>query len=303
MYYLSMILMPYKVFEQMKDREVIDKYDILYESCIEFCSRIGLCNKDNVVHVSDEEISLLCKRIDTTLPPALWSYTRFFGNGVSLNNSEYIMTHSILDYEHAYSIANMRIEDECDGMTLKEILNTRSFKVNYDGDSPEDNEGIYTPEIKSLMNIDDIFVYYYDSFNRSFKFVDSSKENPFIYYLVRYEALTSYFSSFTDRCRDLMFMYIVNMAPFDFKGPTMFFEKSIFIAFDEEINYSGGYEWIKTYQDILKKLTASQRETLKRLRGIFYELNNEVEQRENRILSFSEFEGNFIDFLKSEKWF
>lgn len=286
----------------MIDKKTVDKYDVLFESTIEFTCRIGLSKREDIECVTDDEIKAFCKKQQVALPPAIWSYTRFFGNGVGISNSDYTMSHNISNYLTADSLAKRR-QEEYGNMNLKDFLADKNFKVNYDEASPDDNEGIYTPKLNSLMNIDDVFFYSYDSFNRSFKFVDSSKENPFVYYLTGYDTVTSYFSPFTDRFRDVLFIFIMNMAPVNFEGTWMFYEKSISITPTASIDYSDGFECIKIYQEIFKDLSVSQRENLKRHRNVFYELNNRIEQKENRVLSFTEFENNFIDFLKKEKWF
>lgn len=283
----------------MTNEKTTDKYDELYASAVEFAFRIHLCNREEVEGATDAEIQQFCNKHNVILPPAMWSYTRHFGRKARIRDTDYNCVHSLTDYQYALDHANRR-EEWNEMLNLKELLSQKNFKVNYDEDSPEDNEGLYTPEITSLVDVNNVLPFHYDEFTRTFKFLDSSLENPIIYYLTRYYALSSTFTSFTNRYRDVKFMYIVNSAPQGFAEMGLVNGKRVPISPPPVIDYSDGFEYLKVYQELFKKKDLD-RGRLKQLREAFYMINDEIEEKENRILSFTEFENNFIRYITENR--
>lgn len=289
----------------MIDKEKINKYDDLFESSIEFSCRIGLRNRNEIEVLTDEEILQFCNKNGISIPPVVWSYTRFFGKGSRLKNSEYNMSHSTTDYLYANSLANRKLE-WLNMMTLKEYLDAKNFEINDNRDEvdslEDDNEGIYTPTIKSLMNIEDIIIYAYDSYTRSFKFYNSKQENPILFQLINYESVSSLFYTLTNTFRNSIFTFISNYASQDFivgKDSRLFRTSGITHI---DIDYSNGFEFIKEYQTLFKDDNLNRIE-LKRLRDLFYLMNDQYEEENNIIRSMPEFENKFIEFLKERKFF
>lgn len=282
------------------NKNIIDKYDILFSSSIDFTFRVGLYKKQDILGASDNEIKLFCERHNIQKFPAiLWSYTRHFGKKANIRYSNRsIAAHTMADFDYAIHQANLK--DEWNGnLTLRESLNKSNPLVNYDYNYPIGEEGMYTPPIKSLMNIEDIVFFSYEPFDRSYKFVDGSKENPEIFHLSRSQYVSSLFTSFSNRFRDILFMYIASYAGEDFVEMAIIDGKLSPVGVPPVIDYSSGLEFIKEYQEIFKRKDLDTRK-IKSLRQQFYQINNEVEKKENRILSFNEFEENFINFLHKE---
>lgn len=283
----------------MTNQNIISKYDILFSSSKEFAHRVNLYRREDVEGASDNEIDAFCKHHNIKYPPVLWSYTRYFGKKAIIRGSNNIIGPlSMPDVDYALHQAGLRYE--WNGMlNLKELIDKKNFMVNFDYDVPSDNDGIYTPEIKSLMNIDDILIFHYEPFRRSFKFIDSSKENSEIFYLTRYYTLTSLFQSFTNRFRDILFMYIASSAGDDFTELGIIDGKLVPVGEPPVIDYSNDFEFVKKYQELFKNKNTN-RGKVKVLRDQFYILNDKVEKEENRILSFNEFEKKFLDFLEEK---
>lgn len=288
----------------MIDKEKINKYDNLFKSSIEFTCRIGLRNRNEIEILTDEEILEFCNKNGISIPPVIWSYTRFLGKGSRVKNSEYNMSYSTADYLYANSLANRKLE-WLNMMTLKEYLDVKNFEINDNRDEvdslEDDNEGIYTPTIKSLMNIEDIIIYAYDSYTRSFKFYDSKQENPVLFQLINYESVSSLFYTLTNTFRNSIFTFISNYANQDFivgKDSRLFRTSGIPHV---DIDYSNGFEFIKEYQTLFKDKNLNRIE-LKRLRDLFYLMNDQYEEENNVIRSMPEFEDKFIEFLKERKF-
>lgn len=281
----------------MTNNKTIDKYDVLYASGIEFALRINLCKPHEIEGASDYEIQNFCLDHNVTIPPSLWSYTRHYGKKVRARESEYNCIQTLSNYKYALHQANLR-EEWHQMMNLKELLLHKNFKVNYDDDYPDDSIGEYTPEINSLLDINNIFVFDYDGFARRFKFLDSSKENPEIFCLTRYYTLSTTFLSLTNRYRHLLFVNILNAAPFAFAEMGIVNGKRVPVSSPPKIDYTDGFECLKAYQKIFstKKMN---RQLLTKQRENFYAINDEIEKKENRILPFTEFENKFIEYLRA----
>lgn len=272
----------------------IDKYDILFSTSRDFIERVKACKKGEIEGYDDSEISKFCDKHNITLSPAMWSANRHFGKKAYTRAYDYLLINSLADMEYAIHEANM--QETWNGMkTVKEFLNETNLMVNYDYDDLSENEGMYTPQIKSLMNIEDIVFFNYDPYTRSYKFYDSKKENPEIYYLTRYYTLTSLFAPFTDRFRDILFLFISNYAPYDFAEMGIIDGRRVPVSEAPAIDYSG-YECIKEYIDIFQNDNID-RSKIRSLRDIFNNIMNNVEKEENRILSFLEYENKFLDFF------
>lgn len=273
----------------MTSKELIYKYDALFESGVEVACQIGLCNREEVIGATDEEISEFSIKHGIKLPPAVWSYLRWLGQSSKLNKGEYNIAPSLQDYDYALHQANLKQEWLEGGMNLKEYIYKKNFKVNYDDQMPEDNDGIYTPEIKTLMDIEDVVFCNYDPFIRSFEFFNSRQENPIIYSLTAYTNITTLFSSFADRFRNVLFSILVD-----------------FISKDNlrlnGLDSSGELEYIRVYQDMFKGCDELYKVKLKSYRDMFCQMSNNKEKAENRILSISEFENGFINFLSQNSF-
>lgn len=283
----------------MTNKNTIDKYNDLFASGMEFTLRTNLCEPEDVEGASDAEITLFCKKRKVSFPAALWSYCRYFGKKAKAKDTDYNYGYSLASFDYALHQANQR-EEWHNVMNVKELLAHKNFKVNYDEDFPDDNIGLYTPEINSLMDVDNIMVTAYDEYTRSFEFVDASKENPELFYLTQYYILSSTFTTLTNRYREALFTLIINFAQNDFAEMGFVDGKRVPISKAPTIDYSGGFECLKTYQDLFKK-EGLDIVYLKKLREQFYIINDTKEKEENRILSFTEFENNFIDFIKDKE--
>ena len=277
----------------MTSKEKISKYDALFQSGVEIVSRVGLCNRKEVVGATDEEINEFSVKHGITLPASVWSYFRWLGQSSQLNNGDYNVSPSLQDYDYALHQANLKEDWLAGGMNLKEYINTKNFKVNYDDEIPEDNDGIYTPEINSLMDINDIVFCNYDPFTRTFEFFNSRQENPIVYAITAYKNVTTLFSPFTDRFRNVLFMTFVDLISE---------KKSSFSSSLANADLSGELEYIKTYKELFQNSNELSRARLKSCREMFCQMNSNHEKEENRVLSISEFENGFINFLSQNNF-
>lgn len=282
----------------MTDNHTIDKYNILFASGVEFALRTGLSEKDGIEGASEAEIHLFCKKRKVHFPAALWSYCRYFGKKAQAKATDYNYGYSLATFDYALHQSRQRSEWH-DMLDVRELLSKENFKVNYDPDFPDDNIGLYTPEIATLMNVEDIMVSNYDEFTRTFELIDSSKENPELFYLTKYYILTSNFITITNRYREALFTFITNNAQYDFAEMEFVDGKRVPISKPASIDYSDGFECLKVYQDLFKNENLDIT-YLKKLREQFYIINNQIEEKENRILSFTEFENNFISFIQDK---
>lgn len=285
----------------MINKEQIDKYDDFFKSAIDFFERIGLCEESRVEGVSDDKISEFCVKNDIILPPVLWSYIRYFGYSNPLKNSDYNMALSLANIDEAIKQADLS-QEWLGQKNLREFIESNIFRVNYDDEAPEDNDGIYTPEIASLMDINNTLFYLYDPYSRSFKFVDFTQENPIIFSIISYRIITSQFYSFTTTLRDMMFTFVVNFSSFDFAVKNTYNQIYASLPPVKEIDCSGGFECLKIYQTVFKHLSNAKRLELKRLRDIFYVQKDKEEKETGKILLMNEFENEFVIFLKEYKF-
>ena len=290
----------------MIDKEKIGKYDTLFESGVRLVDRIGLCKQESIVTATDDEIYEFGVKHGITFPPAVWSYARYFGLCTPMSSSDYNLANSLRDIDYALHQAGLK-NDWLGNKNLKEYIADKNFKVNYDDEIPEDNEGIYTPEINTLMNVNDIIFYSYDPFTRSFKFFDSKQENPVVYEITGYKVVTSIFTSFTNKFRNIIFMFLVNFTPEDFTSSCGSFNSlknnKVSLSPNNKDYSSEYFECLSLYKKMFKEHKKINRSKLKYYRDVFYQMNNKLEQEEDRILSIIEFENKFIGFLEENSFF
>lgn len=286
----------------MVNKEQIDKYDDFFKSVSEFLERIGLCEKGKIEGVTDNEICEFCSKNDTILPPVLWAYARRFGYSIPLKNSDYNVSLSLSNIESAIKQADV-VKEWLGGKRLKEFIKEERFKVNYDDEVPEDNVGMYTPEISSLMEVNNALFYYYDPYSRSFTFVDSTQENPIVFDILSYKVVTSQFYSFTTTVRDMMFTFMVNFFSCDFIENNIYNQIYASLSPEMEIDCSEGYDCLKMYQTAFKHLSNAKRLELKHLRNIFYVQKDKEEKQTGKILLMNEFENEFVELLKESNFF
>lgn len=278
------------------DFEKVNKYNSLFDTGLEFICRIGLCQRDTVIGATDKEILKFSEDTGIILPASVWSSARFFGVNSPLANSRFNLMTNLDDLKEYTEFANLR-EEWLDGMNVKEYLKAKDFKINYDYDNPNDNYGIYTPDLKDMIDVDNAIFFDYDSFTRTLRFIDGKNENPCVYSFNQYRSLTSAFVMFSNVFRHFLFLIILNYAPQQFKGNIFFRDLNINLNNNKELDYSGGYEFINRYQNLFRGLSNTKRIQLDKQRAVFYILNNEIEQKENRIMSCIEFENRFIQFI------
>lgn len=288
----------------MTKKDKINKYDTFFESGAELATRIGLCKRENIIGATDEEINEFCVKHRISLPLCSQSYARFFGHSSQMGESDYNITFSLRDFDYAQHQASLK-RDWLEGMNLREYIGTKNFKVNYDDEMPEDNDGIYTPEINTLMDTNNIAFYSYDPFSRSFGFFDTQQEDPILYDITAYRVVTSLFLTVTNSFRNSIFMFLINYAAQDFNLHLDCHHSAIQddSKTNNKIDYSGGFECIKFYQELFKNNQNLNVVQLKYYRDLFYQLNNKFEQETQQVLSVPKFEDKFINFLSENKFF
>lgn len=291
-------------FINMTKKENINKYDLLFDSGVELASRIGLCKREGIIGATDEEINEFCVKHRINLPLSSWSYARFFGHSSQMIKSDYNIAFSLREFDYALHQASLK-KDWLDGMNLREYIKSKNFKVNYDDEIPEDNDGIYTPEINNLMDADNIAFYSYDPFSRSFSFFDTRQENPILYDITAYRVVTSLFLPVTNQFRNSIFMFLVTYAAQDFNTHLDYHQSTPQSGSktNNKIDYSGGFECIQFYQELFKNNQNTNVAKLKYYRDLFYQLNNSYEEETEQILSITEFENKFINYLHDNDFF
>lgn len=253
-----------------------------------FYAHLGLCEEGKIKGCTDSEITAFGKKWSLNISPALWAYLRHLGSENPLQGTAYSLAISLQDIDYAMTEANQQ-KDWLEGKNLIEFIRYNNFRVNYDDASPEDNEGIYTPDINSLINSNDVLFYNYAPFSRSFSFMDSNEENPILYNMFSYRVLTSQFHTLTTTVRDVLFTFL---------------EKHILSNLSERRidNFQPGFESIDIYKELFKSLNNKEKLELRRLRDIFYQIKDREERETGNILSIGEYEADFIKYLEANNF-
>lgn len=276
-------------------KDVIDKYKAIFENAIDIVVYLGFSERSDFIGCSVEELQALEKAHNTIFPPAVSAYLQTMGVVNRIKGYDFDIARTVSNAKAANELA-IRHEPWREGMTVKEYLKSKNFRVNFDNNSLEDNVGIYTPNLSEVVDIDKIFIFYFEAYIQTFRFYDASFENPYIYYFSNNDSIVSNFSSITDTYRRNFFGFICRFAPYGFEFKEKGNKKAPQKLFDKPCEPHR--MWMKEYSELLQGADVFKYKTLGDKRNVFYILNQEQEKAENRILTLDEFETNFIAYLK-----
>lgn len=262
---------------------MIGKYEAFFSSIPKFFAYLGLCKEEEIKGCGDKEIKAFGDKWNLSISPVLWAYLRYLGNDNPLEGTEYNLAISLLDIDYAMTEASQK-KDWLEDRNLMEFIEANDFRVNYDDASPEDNEGIYTPGINSLLNSNDALFFVYHPSSRSFSFFDSKEDNPIVYNVFSYRVITSQFHTLTTTVRDMLFTFML-------KGALSHLPECWAESGQSE------FEALGVYKKIFNNLDSKDKLELRRLRDIFYQITDQEEKETEKILSIGDYEAKFVEFL------
>jgi hypothetical protein len=265
-----------------------NKYDVFFEGMINFIQKTGLSDEYENIGANYSEISSFENEYKIKFPLVFKSYLKYFGKKTHIR-----MTDSVFEM----TIPNIaKTIDESNKNRVIEIIDKKNFKVNYDDNYPEENEGEYTPPIKDLIDISNITIFYWDQLRSEFNFFDSSKENPEVFFFVEYSHIISKFYTFTTDVRGILFLAISLNANTEFQNIYCKARRDNGRPSPPPVDCSG-IEWLKDYIYLAKNFPKKFAE-IDHFREEYYAINSEMEKRENRILTIDEFEYSFLNYLR-----
>lgn len=279
----------------MKSKELIDKYKVLYKSGIETVIFLDLAKEEDFTGCSDKVILASEKEDGIEYPASICAYLQTFGVICNLQDEAYSVGKRYSRYSITRELLSMR-QDWTNSKTIKEYLKEQDFRINFD--EYNQIEGEYTPRMSEVMDIAKINIFLVELGTDIYHFYDSSTDNPEVFYYVRPKGVVSNFVSVTDTYRRSIFYLICKYAPYGYVYHKVIDKDTPRKIFNKDCVPEK--EWLKHYSKILQDISFQKLQELNQLRDEYYILNQEQEEKEDRILTIDEFETNFLKYVASK---
>jgi hypothetical protein len=246
-----------------------DKYNDFYQSIKDLALKLNLSMYNDFEGASEKEISEFENRFKIRFPLSIKSFLKYFGSRIAIKNTDIGLNLTLRNIEEATKIAINN--------NVSEFLIQNEKLVDFIDDSIVTNINDFI-EVKSIIYIS------WDDSRSGLTFINSSKENPEIYYLMEYKFFINEMSmSFTNHIRFYIFQAI----------------RTLLKSNNYEIQNVYNLEnlaWINIYNKIFQSKQNGFVDMYNERMKFNLEVSN-LEIKENIILSIDEFENKFINYL------
>lgn len=272
-----------------------NRYHVFYQNLKDFILSVNLATLSDIDGATEEDIIVFEKKHNISFPPAIRVYLEYFGKKAHIKRF-HTAPYTFDDLE--YTMKNVY------NINPKEAIQKKGYLSDIDSAYNE----ILVP-LTNLISIEDITIIGWEETTTTFTFIDSSATNPILFSLMGYwkegdldsSTIETEYRTFTTHIR--LGLIVAIQGKFYDDDYSSYTRENDLYYYEEGRSLSSinldYIDWAQVYTKIYKSKPGS-RSILKSHRRIFYQINQEREKQEDRILSIDEFEWAFIAYLKEQ---
>lgn len=272
------------------------KYYRFYESVLDFLTRLRYTKPGDVEGITEEEIKAFEQKNNIIIPPVIRGQLYVFGRKSIIRNVEGDFGRSLESIQ--------KVLDWTKEHKLLEKLQEKDYYLNED-DYPTKEElhekGIKLSQVINWNNL--LFIAGSNNIYGNFILINQTEENPNVYFYGELSYVDNWDCTFIDMARNRIFVIekLESKNEFCLLGGERGWEKEILPPLTDFT----GIEWLKDYIYLEKESNhdGEMRDLylqLRHLRTEFEDLNREWEAANNTIRTVSEFEREFLTYVRSK---